>query len=85
MRVEYADGSGQSVEGRSQDPRRDQRLRLSPLLAYWPTEFSRLRLQFNYDWADHLEGNDAYTPGWDWKSSSGRILPIPTEPLKHDV
>jgi hypothetical protein len=61
LRVEYADGRGPSVAGRSQDPRRDQRLRLSPMLAYWPTEFSRLRLQYNYDWADHIEDNQVHS------------------------
>jgi hypothetical protein len=63
LRFEYADGNGPSVEeGRSQDPFRDQRMRLSPLLAFYPTEFSRLRLQYNYDWADHLDGeNTAHT------------------------
>lgn len=62
LRFEYADGSGTSVEtGRSQDPFRDERYRLSPLLAFHPTEFSRLRLQYNYDHADHLDGNDAHS------------------------
>jgi hypothetical protein len=60
-RVEYANGSGASVEGRHNDPFRDQRFRFSPLLAFKPTEFSRLRLQYNYDWADHLPGNNAHT------------------------
>ena len=61
LRVEYANGDGNSVEGRSQDPLRDERFRLSPLLVFWPTEFSRLRLQYNYDWADHLDDNEAHT------------------------
>jgi hypothetical protein len=29
-------------------------LRFSPLLAWWPTHFSRLRLQYNLDDSDHL-------------------------------
>jgi hypothetical protein len=60
-RVEYADGSGGSVGGRHNDPFRDQRFRFSPLLTFHVTEFSRLRLQYNYDWADHLPGNNAHT------------------------
>ena len=60
-RVEYANGSGGSVEGRHNDPFRDQRFRFSPLLTFHVTEFSRLRLQYNYDWADHLPGNTAHT------------------------
>lgn len=61
VRVEYADGRGASVEGRAHDPFRDQRFRVSPLLAFHPTEFSRLRLQYNYDWAEHLPGHKAHT------------------------
>jgi len=66
VRAEYATGSGRSVvdgmlESREDDSLRDNRLRLSPLLTWHPTEFSRLRLQYNYDDADHLTGNDAHT------------------------
>ena len=62
LRFEYADASGPNAETpRDQDPFRDQRFRLSPLLAFHPTEFSRLRLQYNYDWADHLDGHDAHS------------------------
>lgn len=62
LRFEYANGSGADVEdSRDQDPFRDERYRLSPLLAFHPTEFSRLRLQYNYDWAEHLDGNDAHS------------------------
>jgi hypothetical protein len=61
VRVEYANGRGASVAGRHNDPFRDQRFRFSPLLAFHPTEFSRLRLQYNYDWADHLPGHKAHT------------------------
>jgi hypothetical protein len=55
LRYEYATGSGQSIGGRSRDPFRDNRHRISPLLSWRPTEFSRLRLQYNYDRAEHLE------------------------------
>lgn len=55
LRYEYATGSGQSVGGRSRDPFRDNRHRISPLLSWRPTEFSRIRLQYNYDRAEHLE------------------------------
>jgi hypothetical protein len=62
LRFEYADASGPDAETpRDQDPFRDQRFRLSPLLAFQPTEFSRLRLQYNYDWAEHLDGHDAHS------------------------
>ena len=67
FRGEYAAGRGQSVDdsllsARSGDSLRDDRLRLSPLLAWYPSEFSRLRLQYNYDHADFLaNGGDAHT------------------------
>lgn len=62
VRVEWVSGSGESVpEGRSNDPLRDDRLRVSPLLQYQPSEFSRIRLQYNYDHATALPGEDAST------------------------
>lgn len=66
LRAEYATGSGQDVDGgvlapREMDALRDNRVRISPLLVWHPTEFSRLRLQYNYDSADHLNGGDAHT------------------------
>ena len=43
------------------DPYRDRRLRVSPLLTFHPSEFSRLRLQYNYDRLRHLEnGKDVH-------------------------
>jgi hypothetical protein len=66
IRFEYASGRGPSVAdgvlvSRSEDPTRDDRWRLSPLLIYRPTEFSRLRLQYNLDHAKHLAGDDAHS------------------------
>lgn len=66
VRAEYATGSGASVDGgvlasRADDSLRDDRLRLSPLLTWHPSEFSRFRLQYNYDNADFLSGGDAHT------------------------
>jgi len=59
LRYEYASGSGSSIidgllGSRGDDPMRADRQRLSPLLVWHPTHFSRLRLQYNYDSADHL-------------------------------
>jgi len=34
---------------------RDKRQRLSSNLSYYPSEFSKIRLQYNYDRADHLD------------------------------
>ncbi len=61
LRLEYASGSGDNLEhegeypARDIDPFRDDRLRVSPLAIYSPSEFSRFRLQYNYDEADHLD------------------------------
>jgi hypothetical protein len=62
LRYEFAGGSGESVGGRRHDPFRADRHRVSPLLVWHPSEFSRLRLQYNYDQADHLRpGKQAHS------------------------
>ncbi|MBI4516429.1 MAG: hypothetical protein HY699_11515 [Deltaproteobacteria bacterium] len=61
LRWEYAGSRGQSVGGRQSEPLRDDRYRLSPLLAWYPTEYSRFRVQYNYDLAQHLEPDDAHS------------------------
>ncbi len=62
VRFEYAGGSGQSIDGRRNDPFRSDRIRVSPLLAFHPSEFSRIRLQYNYDHANHLtDGKSAHS------------------------
>jgi hypothetical protein len=65
-RYEYASASGDStiddvLESHDDDPLRDERHRFSPLLVWHPTHFSRLRLQYNYDRARHLDQDDAHT------------------------
>lgn len=52
LRFDWADGDGDNAA----DPLRDRRKRLSPNVTWYPTEFSRLRAQYNRDWADHLSG-----------------------------
>jgi len=59
IRYDYA--RGENGDGRSNDPFRDERHRVSPLVAYFPSEFSRLRLQYNYDHATHLDSNEAHS------------------------
>jgi hypothetical protein len=62
IRYEYAGGSGLSIEGRKNDPFRSDRHRVSPLLAFHPSEFSRIRLQYNYDHANYLvDGKNAHS------------------------
>jgi hypothetical protein len=36
------------------DPDRDTRWRIAPALTYYPSEFSKIRLQYNYDDRDHV-------------------------------
>ncbi|MBI3995691.1 MAG: hypothetical protein HY349_06935 [Nitrospirae bacterium] len=47
--MEYADGGDEA------DPLRDRRYRISPNLTFYPSEFSKWRLQYNYDLAEHLD------------------------------
>ena len=65
LRGEYATAGGDSVEhegmiDHDDDAMRDTRIRISPLVAWKPSEFSRLRLQYDYDKAEHLE-DDAHS------------------------
>jgi len=60
LRGEYATGSGASYLGdgefaRAEDPFRSNRTRISPMLSYQTSEYSRLRLQYNFDRSDHLD------------------------------
>lgn len=49
LRWDYATADGDT----DLDPLRDTRKRLSPNLTWYPTEFSKLRLQYNRDWFEH--------------------------------
>jgi hypothetical protein len=69
LRGEYASGAGKSVMdgvlvSRQQDPMRSDRVRISPLLIYQPSEYSRIRLQYNYDNAKFLPGNHSASSVW---------------------
>jgi len=66
LRAEMASGSGETgVTDRSDDPLRDDRTRLSPLLSWNPSHFSRLRLQYDYDQFDHdADGEDSAHSVW---------------------
>ena len=57
MRLEYANGRGVGYGhgGRDGDPFRNERYRVSPLIQWRTSEFVRIRLQYNYDHATHLE------------------------------
>lgn len=66
LRYEYVTGSGDSVDqdgtliSHNDDPNRDERYRISPIIQWQPTHFSRFRLQYNFDHAAHLD-KDAHT------------------------
>jgi len=47
LRGEYADGNRGAFD--AQDIFRGERTRVSPALTFYPSEFSKLRLQYNYD------------------------------------
>ena len=46
---------------RAADPFRNERWRLSPLLEWAPSEFSRVRFQYNFDHAEHLDDKGAHS------------------------
>lgn len=50
-RIDLAGGDGAAA-----DPLRDDRLRLSADLTFFPSEFSKFRAQYNLDDAQHAEG-----------------------------
>ncbi len=53
-RVEYANG------GDGTDPLRDHRLRVSPNVTFYPSEFSKWRLQYDADLAQHMGGKTGH-------------------------
>jgi len=55
LRWEYAAADGNT----SSDPLRDTRKRLSPNLTWYLSEYSKIRLQYNRDSAEHLAGRTA--------------------------
>ncbi len=73
LRGEYATGSGGDysyLQSGASDPTtytraldfdRTDRMRISPLLCYQPSEFTRIRLQYNYDESDHLSGDGEHS------------------------
>ena len=55
LRGEYADGNTGAFD--PQDPFRGERTRISPNITFYPSEFSKIRLQYNYDHGE-LFGTD---------------------------
>jgi len=54
LRYEFATGNGPTVDPSVGNLIRHDRQRISPLLVWQPTEYSRIRLQYDIDDADHL-------------------------------
>jgi hypothetical protein len=52
VRGEYVDGNSGAFD--EFDPYRGERIRFSPVLTYYPSEFSKLRLQYNFDSGEYL-------------------------------
>lgn len=57
LRWEYAAADGDTAA----DPLRDTRKRFSPNLTWYPTEYSKLRLQYDRDWIEHSPERTADT------------------------
>jgi len=53
MRYDFAWAEGNTES----DSLRDTRTRISPNITWYPSEYSRLRLQYNYEDAQHLDDN----------------------------
>jgi hypothetical protein len=52
LRGEYANGNTGAYD--PQDPFRGERTRVAPNLTFYPSEFSKLRLQYNYDLGEYF-------------------------------
>ncbi len=62
LRYEYAGGSGPSLnDGRQNDFLRDDRQRVTPLIVWQPSEFTRIRLQYDFDHARFLSDDEAHS------------------------
>jgi hypothetical protein len=72
VRYEYGGSSGTDVAfddtipmvvrvSPNMDPFRGTRHRISPLIAFHPSEFARLRLQYNFDHQDFLDQDDQHS------------------------
>ncbi len=67
LRFDFADSDGSDPT----DPFRDVRWRLSPHLTWYLTDFRKLRLQYNRDWAQFLPDNTADTVWLQFEYSLG--------------
>jgi hypothetical protein len=61
LRFDSADGDSSNVSDNTDDSLRDRRYRISPNLTYYPSHFSQLRLQYNYDDSEFLSGGSEHS------------------------
>lgn len=61
VRVEHASGFRSGEELREEDPRRDDRWRISPIAAYQPIDEFAVTLQYNFDHTEHLGGETSHS------------------------
>ena len=57
LRVGHANAH-EGLSDKGNDVLRDGRWRVSPNITWYPSEFSKIRLQYNRDWAEHLDGTE---------------------------
>jgi hypothetical protein len=65
-RIDRASGSPSIALLRSDDPLRDERTRLSAALTWYPTEFSKLRFQYDHDVAQAVDDADSLWIQWEF-------------------
>jgi hypothetical protein len=58
LRAEYVDGNGAAAD--ASDPFRGRRARFSPNLTFYPSEFSKLRFQYNHDRGQKFGSEDSF-------------------------
>lgn len=61
LRGEFADAFREGELRRQDDPLRDRRYRLSAMVEWEASEFSRFRLQYNFDHMEHLKDSTAHS------------------------
>ncbi|MBX3475120.1 MAG: hypothetical protein KF754_12110 [Planctomycetes bacterium] len=60
LRLEYASGFRSGHELRQEDPLRDDRLRISPMVGWQPLDQLKVTLQYNFDHTEHLGGKTSH-------------------------
>jgi len=67
LRYDYARADGDTAA----DPLRDSRKRISPNVTWYPSEYSKLRLQYNHDKTEHLSDNTNHSLWLQYEFSIG--------------